>query len=121
MTDNNSSSGGISFTGLLLVALIVLKLCNVIDWSWWWVLSPAWIPAGIALLVFAGYGVAILFNRKKIRKVVNSQGQIKSKWEQRLEEMQATRNKAEAARNQKALDETMTKNKGDEFRANNIV
>ena len=32
----------ISFSGtsLLLVAFIVLKLCNVINWSWWWVLSP---------------------------------------------------------------------------------
>lgn len=41
----------ISFSGtsLLAVAFIVLKLCNVIDWSWWWVLSPIWIP--IALIV----------------------------------------------------------------------
>ena len=41
----------VSFSGtsLLLVAFIVLKLCNVIDWSWWWVLSPIWIP--IALVV----------------------------------------------------------------------
>lgn len=27
---------GVLFTGL--------KLCNVIDWSWWWVLAPLWIP-----------------------------------------------------------------------------
>lgn len=41
----------ISFSGtsLLSVAFIVLKLCNVIDWSWWWVLAPIWIP--IALIV----------------------------------------------------------------------
>lgn len=41
----------ISFSGtsLLSVAFIVLKLCNVIDWSWWWVLAPIWIP--IALVV----------------------------------------------------------------------
>ena len=23
---------------------IALKLCHVIDWSWWWVLAPIWIP-----------------------------------------------------------------------------
>ena len=28
---------------LLTVAFIVLKLCGVINWSWWWVLSPMWI------------------------------------------------------------------------------
>ena len=48
----------ISFSGtsLLAVAFIVLKLCNVIDWSWWWVLSPSWIPAVlvIVLLILKG-------------------------------------------------------------------
>lgn len=41
----NSASGvGIGTTGLLGVAFVVLKLCGVIEWSWWWVLSPFWIP-----------------------------------------------------------------------------
>ena len=43
-------SGGIGFHGLLTIAFIVLKLCAVIDWSWWWVLSPTLIPLGFALL-----------------------------------------------------------------------
>ena len=36
---------------LLLVAFIVLKLTGVITWSWWWVLSPLWIPLVIAFIV----------------------------------------------------------------------
>jgi hypothetical protein len=32
------------------ITLIVLKLTGVISWSWWWVLSPAWI-GGILLVV----------------------------------------------------------------------
>lgn len=40
---NNSSSGGIRFIGLLTITFIVLKLTGVINWSWWWVLSPLWI------------------------------------------------------------------------------
>lgn len=36
---------------LLLVIFIVLKLIGVITWSWWWVLSPLWIPLAIALIV----------------------------------------------------------------------
>ena len=35
---------------LLTIAFIVLKLCNVITWSWWWVLAPLWIPIAIVIL-----------------------------------------------------------------------
>jgi glucan phosphoethanolaminetransferase (alkaline phosphatase superfamily) len=45
------SSGGIGFVGLLTIVFIVLKLCNVIKWSWIWVLSPLWISAIIAIFV----------------------------------------------------------------------
>ena len=40
------------FAGLLTIAFIVLKLCHVINWSWVWVLSPLWISAALALVVF---------------------------------------------------------------------
>ena len=43
MSNNTGSAaggGGITVTGLLQVAFIVLKLCHVIDWSWFWVLFP---------------------------------------------------------------------------------
>lgn len=51
MSNNAGASGGIGFTGLLAIVFIVLKLTSVIDWSWWWVLSPVWIPTGIVLLI----------------------------------------------------------------------
>ena len=44
---------GTSLPTLLTVLFIALKLCGVIDWSWWWVLSPIPITIGIALGVFA--------------------------------------------------------------------
>lgn len=40
--------------GILLIVFITLKLCNVIAWSWWWVLSPLWIPFTIAVGFFLG-------------------------------------------------------------------
>ena len=55
MTDNNSS--GIGFGGLLTILFIGLKLGKVIDWSWWWVLSPVWISIVIYLFVFAFAGL----------------------------------------------------------------
>ena len=48
----NNVNGGIGLTGLLTIAFIVLKLCRTIDWSWWWVLSPLWLPAAAILAVF---------------------------------------------------------------------
>jgi len=30
--------------GVLAIVFIVLKLAKIIAWSWWWVLSPIWIP-----------------------------------------------------------------------------
>lgn len=48
---------GMSFCSLLAIVFIVLKLCGVIAWSWWWVLSPLWIPV---LLVLGIFGLIIL-------------------------------------------------------------
>lgn len=49
---NNSSNSGIGFTGLLTIVFIVLKLTGNIDWSWWWVLSPLWIPLLLFVFIF---------------------------------------------------------------------
>jgi len=48
-------SDGANFTSLLAILFIGLKLGKIISWSWWWVLSPLWIPLAIAiplLLIF---------------------------------------------------------------------
>jgi len=48
---SSSSSSGIGFVGLLTIVFIVLKLVNVIAWSWFWVLSPMWIGFIIFILI----------------------------------------------------------------------
>ena len=47
---------GASFLDLLAIVFIVLKLTHVIEWSWWWVLSPRWISFVIVIVI-----VIILF------------------------------------------------------------
>ena len=42
---------GMTFGDLLLAAFIVLKLTGVIDWSWWWVLAPLWIPLALCAIM----------------------------------------------------------------------
>ena len=49
---NNNTSGGIGFWGLLTIVFIVLKLTKVINWSWWWVLSPIWIWIILFIIIF---------------------------------------------------------------------
>lgn len=48
---SKQSSGGVGFCGLLTICFIMLKLTHYIDWSWWWVLAPIWIPTAIVLFL----------------------------------------------------------------------
>ena len=49
--ETSSYSGeGIGVLGLLGVAFVVLKLCHIINWSWWLVTLPFW--GGFALVIF---------------------------------------------------------------------
>lgn len=41
-----------NFFDVLLIVFIVLKLVGVIEWSWWWVLSPIWIGALLVLVIY---------------------------------------------------------------------
>ena len=51
-TKTVNATGGISFIDLLQIVFITLKLCKVIDWSWWWVMAPfeLWLIIGVLLV-----------------------------------------------------------------------
>ena len=63
---SSSSSSGIGFGGLLTVLFVGLKLTDHIDWSWWWVLAPLWMPIAIVIGVLLIVGVIWLLN--EVRK-----------------------------------------------------
>lgn len=44
------------FTPALTLIFITLKLCKVINWSWWWVLSPLLIPISIVTILWLVVG-----------------------------------------------------------------
>ena len=50
--NSNSSLAGIGFVEALTIAFIVLKLLKIIDWSWWWILSPIWITIFLMIGIF---------------------------------------------------------------------
>lgn len=51
-TNNNSGNRSVTleFCSNLTIAFIVLRLCEVIDWAWIWVMAPLWIPIAILIL-----------------------------------------------------------------------
>lgn len=57
----NIRNTGMNTGGVLLIIFIVLKIVGVINWSWWWVLCPLWIPivlvVGVVLVGLVGVAI----------------------------------------------------------------
>lgn len=49
---------------LLFVLFLGLKLGNVIQWSWWWVFAPLWIPLTIELVLLGIFSTMILLKTR---------------------------------------------------------
>jgi hypothetical protein len=58
-----TTSSGVGFGGLLTIVFIVLKLTHYINWSWWWVLSPALLPMTFILIFLLVVGILFLIER----------------------------------------------------------
>ncbi len=54
--------------GLIFVTLKLAEIGTVATWSWWWVLSPFWVPfvvvCGICAFAALLYCVSLLFKNK---------------------------------------------------------
>ena len=63
MVKENTSSGmGIGM--ILFIVFLVLKLTDVINWSWWWVTSPLWIPLALGGIIIGILGVIAIIIEK---------------------------------------------------------
>ena len=60
----------IDFSGLWEVAIfatiifLILRLTNLVAWSWWWVFSPVLAVLGIWLVVALMVVIAVIFSRR---------------------------------------------------------
>lgn len=63
-----NSKSGVSVLGLLGVAFVVLKLCGVINWSWWYVTLPFWGPLALVLAIL-GTALALYFPVALVRSL----------------------------------------------------
>lgn len=82
MTSKSNSGTGLSITSVLFIVFLVLKLTGNIDWSWWWVTSPLWIPIalifGIVFIAILIVIVALIFGAS-IDDIKTSSEKIKNK------------------------------------------
>lgn len=73
----------ISFSTLLLILFIGLKLTDNIDWSWWWVLSPLWIE----LILIVGIITLKVASERKDTDQQITKYEGNSQFEKRLNEV----------------------------------
>ena len=65
-TNNNKITIGCvsPLTVILFLAFFFAKIFDKLDWSWWWVFSPLWLPLafilGISIIVGVIYLISIL-------------------------------------------------------------
>jgi hypothetical protein len=50
MAANIQPSGGLGLPGFVFIVFLVMKLTHYIDWSWWWVTAPLWIPFIVVII-----------------------------------------------------------------------
>lgn len=46
-------------TLIIFILFFLAKIFDKIDWSWWWVFSPLWIPFAFVLFFIIGWILAI--------------------------------------------------------------
>lgn len=63
MSKDKITYTGISFPFILGLAFVILKLCHVIDWSWWWVTAPFW---GMSVLVVIISVIVAIANAREL-------------------------------------------------------
>lgn len=73
MRDKNTTviNSGTGFSGLLFLVFLVLKLVGVIDWSWWWITAPLWVPTVLFIIIFAVTFIAISLKDALYKKKIN--------------------------------------------------
>ena len=65
--NNGSTSSGLGILDVLAIIFIVLKCVGVINWSWWWVLSPIFASIGLGIIVISIKAILEVRRTKKLQ------------------------------------------------------
>lgn len=99
----------IGLLGVVGIVFLVLKLCSVIAWSWWWVLLPFYaIPAGFLIMFLSGLilvGAAKRSHKKQMvimeKKAAERQAEYEKEEAERSIEREKFRNSPEEVERRK--------------------
>ena len=50
----------VDFCNMLTILFIGLKLANIINWAWYWVLAPIWIP--FVFVILTSVIISVIFH-----------------------------------------------------------
>lgn len=72
--NNQAPKISIQLGSPLFLIFLTLKLCGVIDWSWWWVTAPLWGPFAIIAIVFVVIfgGIATIASVSSLLKMIKN-------------------------------------------------
>lgn len=56
----------IGFPGILFIVFLILKLTDVIAWSWWWVTSPLWAVLVILIAMMVAFVINLIIGLNKL-------------------------------------------------------
>lgn len=62
---NPSPATGLSLPVVVFVVFLILKLTNLVTWSWWWITSPLWIVAALVVVLAVISFCVLAFRVKK--------------------------------------------------------
>ena len=62
---NGSSFVSVGLAEVLFIVFLVLKLTGNVDWAWWWVTSPLWVPYSFLVVLWIIYGFLSAISNKK--------------------------------------------------------
>lgn len=60
-----SPATGLSLPVVVFVVFLILKLTNLVTWSWWWITSPLWIVAALVVVLAVISFCVLAFRVKK--------------------------------------------------------
>lgn len=63
MNSFNASDEIRTVLSAVLIVFVTLKLTDEIDWSWWWVLTPMWLPVVAFIAAFVAVVIASVVER----------------------------------------------------------
>lgn len=66
----NSFFYSLGILTLTFITFVVLKLCGVLLWSWWWITAPLWLPIAVLILLIGYATIRLSWAIKKTKKRV---------------------------------------------------